>query len=160
MRGQHRSFIFTLDEKKDLAYLEKVRDATYLKISSRAYRHSIDCGKGAVTHPRCIHFTQASTAEWAVLVGQHEVAVFLDAACKEQQARAGQHIHGPRQVERFEHEGLALNADTRERLLSASHGLGYDKMLESVHAFLTSGQARIFATQIDEVGQVLAALAP
>jgi hypothetical protein len=93
-------------------------------------------------------------------VGQHEVAVFLDAACKEQHARAGQHIHRPRQVERFEHARVALNADTREQLLSAGHGLGYDQVLESVHAFLTSGQARIFATQIDEGGQVLAALAP
>ena len=86
-------------------------------------------------------FLIALTAEWAALVGQHEVAVFLDAACKEQHARAGQPIHGPRQVERFEHARLALNADTREQLLSAGHGLGYEQVLESVHAFLTGGQA-------------------
>ena len=34
-------------------------------------------------------FLIALTAEWAALVGQYEVAVFLDAACKEQHARAG-----------------------------------------------------------------------
>ena len=72
----------------------------------------------------------------------------------------GQPIHSPRQVERFEHARLALNAGTREQLLSAGHGLAYDQVLESVHAFLTGGQARMFPTQTAEGGQVLATLAP
>jgi predicted ATPase len=86
------------------------------------------------------------TAQWAAVVGQHEVAVVLDAAFAEQHARAGMRDRpGPRRVERFEHTRLALDAATRERLLRVGRALSYEQALQSVRACLTGADALAFA---------------
>jgi tetratricopeptide (TPR) repeat protein len=67
------------------------------------------------------------TAQWAALAGRHE------AACSGQLDRAGMRNELERvEVERLERAGLALEAQTRERLESDGRVLSYEQVLQRV----------------------------
>ena len=79
-----------------------------------------------------IHFI-GLTAQWAALVGRHEDSVLLEAACDRQLDRAGMRNELERvEAERLERAGLALEAQTRERLESKGRVLSYEQALQRV----------------------------
>jgi hypothetical protein len=83
-----------------------------------------------------------ATAAWAAAVGQHDVAVFLDAAYAKQFERAGMMVRlTEHQAEILEHARCALEPDTQEQLRTAGRALDYQQTLDSVRVVLSGGEA-------------------